>query len=335
MLTLPRSPTGRTNIPALRQDVLDLARHLDRLTRTHSADRATIRDALLRLTNSVEDLRTNTTPATSPALAFRELEERVHRLAQGLEREEDTRSREIGVMDTRMGSLEDDTRDISRSVTTVSRELAGAIGALSLIRASLSTITEQVGELGSSTLGLTGSAQSPRESALSPSTQNPRRRDRPVSPSPAPTPGGQRRPPRPPLPLQPPGEDGRTTVGRPPKRPRGNGQRVSHASDQHPLPAPLPAPLPGPAAVTVRFGAVGWSADIARLRAEVLSTAHAAWNAIPNAFESVVDLRRDPADTRFVLIQFPSRFLAHSFVSAWVQNGHREQTLRTVHADIL
>ncbi|KAL1937064.1 hypothetical protein VTO73DRAFT_15133, partial [Trametes versicolor] len=86
--------TGKTNIPALRNDVATLAGHLDHVTRTHVTDRATIRDALLRLTNSVEELRTNSAaaPATTDQ-AFRDLEGRVHRLAQGLEREEDARCR--------------------------------------------------------------------------------------------------------------------------------------------------------------------------------------------------------------------------------------------------
>ncbi|EIW60652.1 uncharacterized protein TRAVEDRAFT_57830 [Trametes versicolor FP-101664 SS1] len=325
--------TGKTNIPALRHDMLELTHHLDRLTRTHATDRAAIRDALLKLTMAVDDLRNDASPATSPTVAFRDLEQRVHRLAQGLEREEDTRAREIGVMDVRLGSVEDDTRDISRSVTTVSQELAGAISALSQIRATLSTITQQVGDLSNNARALVAAPAPTRETALTPSTPHEsRRRERQVSPSPAPTQAFQRRLPRPPQPIP---TDGHGAEGRPPKRARGNGQRGQHQPQLAPVPAPLPAPVAGPASFTVRFGAVGWSADPASLRAEVLSTGHLAWNAIPNVFESVMDIRRDPVDSRFALLRFPTRYLASTFVEAWVQHGHREQSLRTVHAVIL
>lgn len=58
--------TGKTNIPALRHDMLELTHHLDRLTRTHAIDRAAIRDALLKLTMVVDDLRNNATPRPHP-----------------------------------------------------------------------------------------------------------------------------------------------------------------------------------------------------------------------------------------------------------------------------
>ncbi|EIW53808.1 uncharacterized protein TRAVEDRAFT_23104 [Trametes versicolor FP-101664 SS1] len=337
--------TGKTNIPALKGDVHTLASHLDRLTRTHATDRAAIKDALLRLTSSVEALRDNPSSTSAPNRAFQELEQRVHRLAQGLEREEDARARELTVLDTRLGSLEDDTRDVSRSVTTVSRELASAIGVLSQIRTSLSAISTQVGALQTAaqphvhghgaTHPVSPFADAP-PAYTPPTPRANRRRERPVSPSPAPPPTpsrGRRNQPQARPPPQP------QTDNRQQKRPRvGAPSAMVHA------PAPLaglsdmvyaPAPLAGPAPATVRFGAVAWSSDPATLRTEVLATAQGAWDAILGVLDSVLSISRDNTDARFVLLRFPSRFLAQSFVEAWVEHGHRVLSLRNVHAELL
>ncbi|KAI9061446.1 hypothetical protein FKP32DRAFT_1594518 [Trametes sanguinea] len=155
---------GKTNIPALKDDVQALAGRVDRLTKTLSVDRDFVKNALERLSTSVDDLRKAVTVESpegpSPVV------QQIYRLMQALEREEDARDREVSDVAERTSLLEDQLSEVTQSVTKISRELACLLASMSKTPANVPAMPGSVSPLPEPSL--------PDTTAAVPSTSRPR-----------------------------------------------------------------------------------------------------------------------------------------------------------------
>ncbi|KAH9895659.1 hypothetical protein C8Q73DRAFT_664780 [Cubamyces lactineus] len=288
--------TGRTNIPAIKQDVRKLATHVDKELQSYAAQQSALQVTVMQLTEIVSTLRPTAPSATFPG-PIRALQDRVKRMAQHFERLDDQRGAELDDLREQASSLRDDTTVIIQGVGKLTALVNNLRSEISVQKANALV---QEGPV----------ALPPTPSTLS----------RGRSPSPF---GG----PSTPRQHNNRGRQYGHMDGRPYKRPRplaplSDPSSISTTPQQSTPVSPI-----------VRFGSITWSAQPDSLKREVRASARGAWDALPGVFENIVPFALDARDQTYMLLRFASPYLAQAFVDAWVQHKHKTPATQKARAE--
>ncbi len=313
------SDQAKQCIPALKRDIRTLADEVERDRTARTSELADIRETLQVLTETTTAIHSQVV-SQSPTADVQELDERISLLARSVEENEELASREASGLHQREDAMQDELRELSRTVSTV--------------HASLSALSNSLRDLQSS-----HAVPAPRDSAtampppdvgaLLPSAPQPAP-SRALFPAPTHTMGagpssqmiprfrasdaGNPRPQKKIRPMRPPQVLGPGPVA-------GPVLHLPQAAPFHPPPPPMPLPgQPNDHPAIVRFGRVIWDTQSAVLRQQVYMAGRAAWDAFPGLFPSISDVTLQVDDREYAEITFPSLSLARTFVDAWQRN---------------
>ncbi len=219
---------------------------------------------------------------THPA-PLHDLEDRVERMGQAAELQEDRVSNEFDALERRLSALEDDTRTVARAATTAAADLRNLAHGRNSISDAIVALEAELQRppplpvapvLPRTTTHVAEAPAASRRRARSPSLVSSDDEFVPSMPAVAPTPARARAP---------------------NAAPRGGGRRRDNRTpNKRQRTAATPGSSQGGAStsmaprgnrsglVTVRFGSIPWSSNAATLRQEVLAIARPAWDLMPS-----------------------------------------------------
>ncbi|KAI0363318.1 hypothetical protein BV20DRAFT_1039991 [Pilatotrama ljubarskyi] len=308
--------TGKTNISAIKQDIRLLAASVDRQAHAHAADRVAIQQVLEGLHVSVQGITDHfanpSILAPHSPVPLHDLELRVKRLAQDIEKDEDSHGAEMEELQDRVKNIENTGRELSVSVTHVSSTVADALSVLTHICTDMTSLAMSVNGL------CAPATQAPAHAGSHGAAGSARRHPRDPSPAPVPSPA---------VPHASMGTTSSVPSGTP-MRDRGRQFSQNRRVDAR---GPKRARLAGPqAASQPPPPAAAW------LTPNLYATARMAWDSLlDGAFAAVQSMHLDVSDRTFALIQFPSLSAALSFVDRWVEHKHRAPSLAAVQARVM
>ncbi|KAI0330372.1 hypothetical protein GY45DRAFT_1323690 [Cubamyces sp. BRFM 1775] len=133
-----QNDTGRTNIPAIKQDVRSLAEYIDRELRSQTSQQQALESSLLQLTKAVTALGEQKAHATLSHQPPQKLADRVEQLAQHFERLDDQRGAEVSDLYQRTEALQDDSNTIINDLSGLKTMLTDVQGSVAAVAAAIS-----------------------------------------------------------------------------------------------------------------------------------------------------------------------------------------------------